>query len=173
MMYLSFFPLFFVPLFVYGVSNSSVSSINKDPCHYCNIDLNCHYTDLGNAVKSLESKVDSLFKQNNKSFGIGNAIKSLEAKVESLTGLSNNTSGVGDSVKTLEEKMESFLGLNNKTFGIGDAVKSLDAKVEGFSGLINKTSGVADALKYLEAKMDNVLINKTLESKTDSFFFFF
>ena len=64
--------------------------------------------------------------------------------------------------------MESFLGLNNKTFGIGDAVKSLDAKVEGFSGLINKTSGVADALKYLEAKMDNVLINKTLESKTES-----
>ena len=168
MMYSSFFLLFFVPSFVYGVSNSSVSSINKDPCHYCNIDLNCHYTDLGIAVKSLESKVDSLFKQNNKSFGIGNAIKSLEAKVESLTRFSNNTSGVGDSVKTFEEKMESFLGLNNKTFEIGDAVKSLDAKVEGFSGLINKTSGVADALKYLEVKMDNVLINKTLESKIES-----
>ena len=100
MMYLSFFLLFFVPLLVYGVSNSSLSSITKDPCHYCNIDLNCHYTDLGNFVKSLESKVDSLFKQHNKSFGIGNAIKSLEAKVESLTGLINNTSSVGDSVNS-------------------------------------------------------------------------
>ena len=81
MMFLSFFLLSFVPFFVYGATNSSVSSINKDPCRYCNIDLNCHYKELGNAVKSLESKVESLFKQNNKSFGICNAvITSLEAR---------------------------------------------------------------------------------------------
>lgn len=173
MMYLSFFLLFFVPFFVYGVSNSSVSSINKDPC------LTCRYRDLGNAVKSLESKVESLIKQNNKSFGIGNAVKSLEAKVESLTGLNNKTSYVGEAVKTLEAKVESLLGMNNKTSGIADAVKSLNATVESFTGLNNKTYGVADVLKSLEVKVENLngLNNKTsgisktvkaLESKIES-----
>ena len=103
MMYLSFFLLFFVPFFVYGATNSSVSSINKDPCHYCNVQLTCQCTDLAKAVKSLESKVESLIKQNNKFFGIGigDAIKSLEAKVESRTVLNNKTSCVGEAVKTL------------------------------------------------------------------------
>ena len=160
MMYLSFFLLNIVSFFVNGVSNSSVSSINKDPCHYCNIDLNCHYTDLGNAVKSLESKVDSLFKQNNKSFGISNVIKSLEAK----------TFGIGDAVKSLDAKVEGFSGLINKTSGVADALKYLEAKMdnvlinktlesktESLSELRNKTSRIGDAVKSLEAKVENLI----------------
>ncbi|KAM7431721.1 Immunoglobulin superfamily DCC subclass member 3 [Porites harrisoni] len=162
MMYLSFFLLFFVPFFVYGATNSSVSSVNKDPCHYCNVRLTCQCTDLGNAVKSLESKVESLIRQNNKSFGIGDAVKSLEAKLESRTGLNNKTSCVGEAVKTLEAKVEGLLELKNKTSGIADALMSLDAKVEGFTALNNKTFGVADVLKSLEVKMENLNgLNKT------------
>ena len=108
MMYLSFFLLNFVFCFVNGVTNSSVSSINRDPCSYCNVQLTCQCTDLGKAVDSLKVKVEKFSGLNNSTLGSCGAIKSVEAKVESLIKQNNKTSGVGDAVKTLEAKVESF-----------------------------------------------------------------
>ena len=139
MMYLSFFLLNFVSCFVNGVTNSSVSSINRDPCNYCNVQLTCHCTDLGKAVDSLKVKVEKFTGLNNTTLGGCGAIKSVEAKVESLFALTNKTFGISDVVKSLEAKVESLTGLNNKTSGVSDAVKSLEAKVESLFGLINRT----------------------------------
>ena len=163
MMYLSFFLLNFVSCFVNGVTNSSVGSINRDPCSYCNVQLTCQCTDLGKAVDSLKVKVEKFTALNNSTLGGCGAIKSVEAKVESLIKQNNKTSGVGDAVKTLEAKVESLFALTNKTFGISDVVKSLEAKVESLTGLNNKTSGVSDAVKSLEAKVESLfgLINRT------------
>ena len=163
MMYLSFFLLNFVSCFVNGVTNSSVSSINRDPCSYCNVQLTCQCTDLGKAVDSLKVKVEKFTGLNNSTLGGCGAIKSVESKVESLIKQNNKTSGVGDAVKTLEAKVESLFSLTNKTFGISDVVKSLEAKVESLTGLNNKTSGVSDAVKSLEAKVESLfgLINRT------------
>ena len=105
MMFLLLFLVFFVPFFVYGVTNSSVSSVNKDLCHYCNVHLTCLYTDLGNAVKSLESK-ESLIKQNNKSFRIGNAVKSLQAKVGMKVGNQTNFITVNKQASSLSLLMD-------------------------------------------------------------------
>ena len=139
MMYLSFFLLNFVSCFVNGLTNSSVSSINRDPCNHCNVQLTCQCTDLGKAVDSLKVKVDKFTGLNNSAPGGCGAIKSVEAKVESLIKQNNKTSGVGDAVKTLEAKVESLFALTNKTSGVSDAVKSLEAKVESLFGLINRT----------------------------------
>ena len=105
MMFLLLFLVFFVPFFVYGVTNSSVSSVNKDLCHYCNVHLTCLYTDLGNAGKSLESK-ESLIKQNNKSFRIGNAVKSLQAKVGMKVGNQTNFITVNKQASSLSLLMD-------------------------------------------------------------------
>ena len=104
-MFLLLFLVFFVPFFVYGVTNSSVSSVNKNLCHYCNVHLTCLYTDLGNAVKSLESK-ESLIKQNNKSFRIGNAVKSLQAKVGMKVGNQTNFITVNKQASSLSLLMD-------------------------------------------------------------------
>ena len=168
MMYLSFFLFNFVSCFVNGVTNSSVGSINRDPCSYCNVQLTCQCTDLGKAVDSLKVKVEKFTALNNSTLGGCGAIKSIEAKVESLIKQNNETAGVGDAVKTLEAKVESLFALTNKTFGISDVVKSLEAKVESLTGLNNKTSGVSDAVKSLEAKVESLLglINRTFIPQT-------
>ena len=168
MMYLSIFLLNFAFCFVNGVTNSSVSSINRDPCSYCNVQLTCQCTDLAKAVDSLKVKVEKFTGLNNSILGGYGAIKSVEAKVESLIKQNNKTSGVGDAVKTLEAKVESLFALTNKTFGISDVVKSLEAKVESLTGLNNKTSGVSDAVQSLEGKVESLfgLINRSFIPQT-------
>ena len=114
--------------------------------------------------------MESLIKQNNKTSGVGDAVKSLEAKVESLFALTNKTSGVSDVVKSLEAKVESLTGQNNKTSGVSEAVKSLEAKVESLFGLINRifipqtaqkpAGNLKDNYKYLSVIKNLIQFNK-------------